>query len=79
MTNPKDPAFPVAIEAKSYSNGNIWVPPPGLTKREYFAAQALRGAIEWQALNSKPQNFDVKLLAKDCVGVADALIEALKK
>ena len=46
----------------------------GLTKREYFAAQALRGLLtEWPCTSSH------KSIADDAVKFADALIDALNK
>jgi hypothetical protein len=46
----------------------------GLTKREYFAAHALRGLLtEWPCTSSH------KSIAEDAVKFADALIDALNK
>lgn len=46
----------------------------GLTKREYFAANALRGLLsEW------PHTSSHESLARDAVKFADALIDALNK
>lgn len=46
----------------------------GLTKREWFAGQALRGAIDWRSSHTRPEEFDVKKLAQDCFAIADTMI-----
>lgn len=85
MTNPNDPAVPTN---KSYTYNDPQAGDytmredpmyPGLTKREYFAAQALRGAIEWHGYHERPESTKVENIAKDCVGMADALIIELNK
>ena len=63
-------AFPVAYS--DYHEGQL-----GLTKREYFAAMALQGLLDWDA---EMKATDVhKLPAQHAVAYADALIEALNK
>ena len=81
MTHPNDPAFlpePRTIMrfATLGLDKDVDVQ-EGLTKREWFAGQALRGAIEWRDAHSRPGQFDVKLLAQDCAGIADAIIKEL--
>ena len=68
-TNPNHPAFRNPYEAQS--NGDF----PGLTKREYFAGQALMGILANQ-MNTGPA-ADVQ--AAEAVEHADALIAALNK
>ena len=50
--------------------------PPGLTKREYFAAMAMQGIVSNSYLNLMPSRIDA---AESAVRIADALIEALNK
>lgn len=64
MTNPNDPAFPSEAEGvitKSF----------GLTKREYFAAMALRSCVDGYG------NLQSGTAAKDAVVLADALLKEL--
>ena len=80
MTNPNDPAFSdkeifVSLDINNQAINRMI----GLTKREWFAGQALRGAIEWRDKHNRPENFDVKLLAQDCFIIADALIKEANK
>ena len=48
--------------------------PPGLTKREYFAAMAMQGLI-----TTEDATATVKEYSKLAVNFADALIEELSK
>lgn len=73
MTNPNDPAFGHGAE-----NGHCC----GLTKREYFAAMAIRGVIEWDATmhQSRPDYAGkIENIVKSSVQMADALIAELSK
>jgi hypothetical protein len=58
----------------------------GLTKREYFAASALTGAVSthlnWQKIGSRCASENDTLasfIAKQCVAMADAIIAELAK
>jgi hypothetical protein len=75
MTNPDDPVD--THEART--DFSIF---KGLTKREYFAAMAIRGVIEWDAVmhESRPDYAGkVENIVKAAVGIADALIAELNK
>ena len=65
MTNPEHPAFPNPCA------------PTGdcLTKREYFAAKAMQGAIA----SSDAESFSMVKIARYSVEQADALIAALNE
>jgi len=68
MTDPNDPAF------NAYSTDHLRV--IGLTKREYFAAMAMCGALAntHMSIDSHPSIYAVKSVA-----FADALIAELNK
>lgn len=77
MTNPND----LLNEKRGYLHeGNKFIPINGLTKREFFALQAIQcfsfDESEVKHLQ-KGARLNHKLVAKFCVGFADALIEAL--
>jgi hypothetical protein len=69
-TKYSEPAFP--IEDKSLS------PSPGLSKREWFAGQALAGAMS-TIHDIPPGQLRFDWMARDCVIAADALIGALRE
>ncbi len=64
--NKNNSAFPVFD-----SDGYCFEGFAGLTKREYFAGKALQGIL------SANLGTFYNVTAKECVGYADALIEAL--
>lgn len=90
MTNGNEPAF---SKAAAFSpNGAMAKSQEGLTKREYFAATALQGAISAQAgtremvemqleyyLKEYPNLTVRESLAKESVKMADELIKALNE
>lgn len=78
MTNPNDPAFPVDPETQRYQKTGAWLL-GGLTKREYFVGQAIRGAIEWHGYHEDPRRVNLESIAKDCIAMADTLIAELSK
>lgn len=70
MTNPDDNAFP----------WDYLGPHPGLTKREYFAAMAMQGCLQWDAeVNDKNYVGNIPEIVKSCVKIADVLIAELSK
>lgn len=76
----EDTVFPQ--DSVKYKDG--YRPCSGLTKREYFAGQALQGffsGVPYQEDGVDDPNFQIELshAAKLCVAAADALIEALNK
>lgn len=90
MTKGNEPAFSKA--AFYHPDGGIYSPQEGLTKREYFAATALQGAISAQAgtremvemqleyyLKEYPNLTVRESLAKESVKMADELIKALNE
>lgn len=66
-----DTVFPATEEHGL--NSPLW----GLTKREYFAAQAM--TVFCATTNGWPDNGDAEVIAKRAVVFADALIEELNK
>lgn len=81
MTDPDSPAF--SAEWFDSSSGQTQMQyAKGLTKREYFAAQALPDLIEWDAVMNKQspdRAGNVGNIASGCVALADALIKELNK
>jgi len=69
--NPSDPAFPVTYEDGMAEKFTV-----GLTKREYFAAIAMKGILSSHAM-ILPENRD-KLAETACL-YADAMIIELSK
>lgn len=67
MTNGKDPAWPQPTDSKVLNRR-------GLTKREYFAAQAMQGIM-----SAGYRDDQAYLVAPVAVEMADALIEELNK
>lgn len=69
------PAFPTAAnwDGKACNVGAEQVRFPGITKRDYFAAQALVGILSSPSLNTN----DIGAMARSAVMVADAMISAL--
>lgn len=77
------PAFPEPLPYRDPMNGEVWpCPSLGLTKREYFAAMAMRETILSHYADSRSK-ADVEEFYRECaeeaVGMADALIAELKK
>ena len=90
MTNGNEPAFSKA--AFYHPDGGIDRPQEGLSKREYFAAMAMQGAISAQAgtremvemqleyyLKEYPDLTVRESLARESVKMADELIKALNE
>jgi hypothetical protein len=74
-TVPQEPIFPVAEpDGRGYAIPTEENPPTGLTKREYFAAQALQGLLAADGLKSLTRG---RFLAQVAVDNADALIDEL--
>lgn len=59
MTNPDDPAFP--------NKDHMGDGPDGLTKREYFAAMAMQGAITLKLPEKDKDLMHPDIIAKACV------------
>ena len=76
MTNPNEPAFPMA--GSTDGNGNHTYPEFGLTVREHFAALAMQGILAAQihGMNNMPSEGPFAAIA---VNAADALIAELNK
>ena len=74
MIDPNDAAFARPLSRNnSYDEGSY--DQTGLTKREYFAGQAMAAVgSTGSAARMLPEQF-----AKHCVSLADALIEELNK
>jgi hypothetical protein len=70
MIDPNAPAFPV-----EYENGMAEIKTLGLTKREYFAAQAI-AVVNWHGLLHHT-GVTPEIIADEAVGIADALIAKL--
>lgn len=84
MTNPNEPITACKLRWQSNQNaleesilpefdGFTYM---GLTKREYFASDAMKGYLSSDPAN---ENSQVKQTAEWAVKMADALIEALNK
>lgn len=68
MKNSKQPAFPQSCTADGHEP-NVY---PGVTKREYFAAMAMQGAMSiYGWLNEEGM--------KECVRIADELLKKLEE
>ena len=75
-TVPQEPIFPVAEpDGRGYAIPTEENPPTGLTKREYFAAQALQGLMAADA--DKVNRWSPRMIAQVAVDNADALIDEL--
>ena len=70
----REPAFPTAAnwDGAACNVGAEQVRFPGITKRDYFAAQALVGILSSPSLNT-----NIAAMARSAVMVADAMISAL--
>jgi hypothetical protein len=85
MSKANDPAFPIAslVSARIYSEGDPYLGPCGLTKRELFAAMAMQGLVT-QAVHvieehGLTEEQNAGFLAEAAVHYADALLTALEK
>jgi hypothetical protein len=78
MENGKKPAFSIAL----HDNGNaLHKEAMGLTKREYFAGQALVGLMV-QAIpggHNTNNTFNNSVVVKHAVDIADAILAELEK
>jgi hypothetical protein len=75
-TNTGGPAFPHTVEYKGADCGGV-VPHGGMTLRDYFAAQALQGAISHGLFNSqKTEKSYAEYLAAISYVYADAMLKA---
>lgn len=76
-TNGCDPISPVMVKIQDeYYPGEIAerdVHFTGLSKREIFAAMAMQGRLAYTGMTGSPD------FAKECVELADELIQALNK
>lgn len=79
MTDPNEHAFAWPSLGEHENGRTFAFSHGGLTKREYFAGQALRGAIGWHGIHEDPKYTKPENIAKDCVSLADALIAELNK
>jgi hypothetical protein len=70
MTDPNEPIYP----EKDWAN----VPTFGLTKKEYFASQALIGLL-FNEKNEYDEYISSETMAKRAVFLADKLINELNK
>ena len=73
-TKPNDAIHNVFNSKKDYSDDNIYKS-NGLTKREYFAALAMQGALA----NKSAHERTIEMITESSVKLADALIEELNK
>ena len=75
------PASPLVLPKKLDGRGSVIENDvfPGLTKREFFAAQALAGICANPAWNDTFHSSVMKPSAEAAVAMADALISALKE
>lgn len=81
MTNPNDPVFPLDLR-DSKDLDHVMHVLPGLTKREYFAAQILPSIVVWDAIMNRNHPSDggkKENLIPVAVEMADALIKELSK
>ena len=77
MENGKQNVYPITIE----DNGNYSITHLGLTKREYFAGQALVGLMV-QAIpggHNANTTFNNSVVVKHAVDIADAILAELEK
>lgn len=76
MTNPDDPIH-------AWIDTHTGTGTMGLTKREYFAAMAMKGAFSEKGFVERFGAYDRsevwKMIAENSIGLADALITALNK
>ena len=70
-TNETNPNEPINI---IYNSANV-ISTTGLTKREYFAAMAMKGIIT----NKDGLDIKIERIVESAVDTADALIEELNK
>ena len=66
------PAFPFVMPDPSTYHTE-----QGMTLRDYFAAAALQGVVH--ALEKGIRPIDVPVMARDCYGIADAMLAARKE
>lgn len=74
MTNANDSAGSHCVWVGDIHQGHSI----GLTKREYFAAMAIKGVLNWHA-ELKDIYANSELIANESVRIADALIAELNK
>jgi hypothetical protein len=72
-SDPHQPAFPNAWEETNEHGVKFPFVTNGLTKREYFAVQALAGLLAQSPCSASAEQF-----AQEAVRAADALIKALE-
>jgi hypothetical protein len=75
MSNKNESAFPTTKESLNYRDGMS-----GLTKREYFAAQALQGLLAGDVISSfKSGQMTAREAAEEAVSYADAVLARLEE
>ncbi len=78
MENSEQPASPITINDAIYDNIGQMVKGPttftGLTKREYFAGQALMGLLAHGIMDAQ-----ITFAVEDSIKLADALLAELAK
>ncbi len=72
-TKANEPAF--SKPAFYHPDGAIDLPNNGLTKREYFAAMAMQGALA----NKSAHKRTIEMITESSVRLSDALIKELNK
>lgn len=78
MSNANEPAFPISVQRGQ--SGEYWTEQEGgLTKREYFAALAMQGLVDFVPGCPAIDEKDAKHIATYAVRCADALLTELAK
>lgn len=79
--NDGGPAFPIYIE--KIVPGNYARAHPGMSLRDWFAGQALRGILAWDAEMNNRSRTDVstepQIIAASCYNIADAMLAEREK
>lgn len=70
-TEPNDPAHPSHTRFGEFC--------PGLTKREHFAGEAMKGLLCNPHIIDRAETLSAEYIAKGCLVFADALISALNR
>lgn len=74
-----EPAFPTGPKNHGYEGANGTGASPGMSLRDYFAAQALAGELAADTDRDDPiwrSDIDFEVLAERCYRMADAMLKA---